>query len=83
MYHTFAPDFCVMLDTTPLEASHSSSLNKESQAGLFLRSLLALTLLNVILTILQWNYSSKKRISEHCLSQLKGAIEQGPETTFH
>lgn len=52
MYHTFTPDFCVVLDTTPPEASDSSSLNKESQAVLFLRSLLALTLLNVILTIL-------------------------------
>lgn len=71
-----------MLDTTTPETSTSSSLNKESQAGLFLRSVLALTLLNVMLTILQWNYSSKRE-SQHCLGQLKRAVERRSETTFH
>lgn len=82
MYHTFAPDFCVMLDTAPLETSDSSSLNKESQAVLFLRSLLALTLLNVIL-FFSGIILVKRESQNICSSQLKGATEQGPETTFH
>ena len=60
-----------MLDTTTPETSASSSLNKESQAGLFVRSVLALTVLNVMLTILQWNYSSKRESQNVVRASLK------------